>query len=296
MTAALKLAPDNLTARLGHGWVLQQSGDTQGAIKEYRRVVEQAWPSEQKIKALMPSQRLFTHEAAGYLIPLLDKNRDAAEIATCARSSRTSTRRPRAITPVAIPLTDAPARPRHRGSAGAGPLRRGRLGTARLDVDHARCRLARLRRGRPRQHHVGPAVVRRRDVLAVLVERLRADARARRQRGRRAVWRGAEAPRDLARRAIATASRSAGEVRPLASHGIVALSCDYVGGDGARFAAISPRGARFADGDHQADLRRDPASLGIGRDELEAAQGSGLKAQAKRLELVTRRSCLSPEP
>ena len=29
----------------------------------------------------MPSQRLFTQEAAGYLIPLLDKERDAAEIA-----------------------------------------------------------------------------------------------------------------------------------------------------------------------------------------------------------------------
>jgi hypothetical protein len=40
----------------------------------------------------------------------------------------------------------------------------------------------------------------------------------------------------------------AGEVRPLAAHGIVALSCNYVDGDGARFAAVSPEGARLSDG------------------------------------------------
>ena len=39
-----------------------------------------------------------------------------------------------------------------------------------------------------------------------------------------------------------------GEVQSLAAHGIVALSCDYVAGDGARFAAVSPRGVRFSDG------------------------------------------------
>ena len=70
-----------MTARLGHGWVLQQSGDTQSAIAEYRQVIKQAWRLDQQIKALMPSQRVFTNEAAGYLIPLLDKDRDAAEIA-----------------------------------------------------------------------------------------------------------------------------------------------------------------------------------------------------------------------
>ena len=108
--AALALAPDNLTARLGHGWVLQQSGDTQGAITEYRLVIAQAWPSEQKIKALMPSQRLFTQEAAGYLIPLLDTERDAAEIADLRAKQADLNARPRAITPVAIPLTnDVPA-------------------------------------------------------------------------------------------------------------------------------------------------------------------------------------------
>ena len=50
--AALTLAPDDLTARLGHGWVLQQSGDTPAAITAYRMVIAQAWPGEQKIEAL----------------------------------------------------------------------------------------------------------------------------------------------------------------------------------------------------------------------------------------------------
>ena len=104
--AALALAPDNLTARLGHGWVLEQAGDKKAAIAEYRKVVEQAWPSEQKIKTLMPSQRMFTQEAAGYLIPLLDKERDAAEIADLRAKQSDIAGRPRAITPVVVPLTD----------------------------------------------------------------------------------------------------------------------------------------------------------------------------------------------
>ena len=104
--AALALAPDNLTARLGHGWVLQQAGESTRAIAEYRLVIEQAWPSEQKIKALMPSQRLFTQEAMGYLIALLDKDRDAAEIADLTARQTQIRSLPRAITPVAIPLAD----------------------------------------------------------------------------------------------------------------------------------------------------------------------------------------------
>ena len=54
----------------------------------------------------MPSQRLFTQEAAGYLIPLLDKERDAAEIADLRAKQSDIAGRPRAITPIAIPLTD----------------------------------------------------------------------------------------------------------------------------------------------------------------------------------------------
>ncbi len=245
--AALKLAPDNLTARLGHGWVLQQSGDTQGAIKEYRRVVEQAWPSEQKIRALMPSQRLFTHEAAGYLIPLLDKNRDAAEIADLRAKQADIDGRPRAITPIAIPLADA--LPAH------GIV--DRLARVRFDADGSGPRewtwitpdagwLVHDADGRGR---IRSALQWFGDVTFWLFwsngyEPMRAlDDNADGELSgaelkHLAIW------HDRNRDGVS----DAGEVRPIASHGIVALSCDYVDGDGTRFAAVSPRGARFADG------------------------------------------------
>ena len=70
----------------------------------------------------MPSQRLFTQEAAGYLIPLLDKERDAAEIADLRAKQSRLDALPRAITPVAIPLTDDATGARHRRSAGAGAV------------------------------------------------------------------------------------------------------------------------------------------------------------------------------
>ncbi len=245
--AALKLAPDNLTARLGHGWVLQQSGDRQGAIKEYRLVVEQAWPSERKVKGLMPSQRLFTHEAAGYLIPLLDKNRDAAEVADLNAKRAQTEALPRAITPVAIPLSDdLPARAivdtlaRVRFDADGSGLREWTwitpdAGWLVYDADD---------RGR-----VTSALQWFGNVTFWLFwsngyEPMRAlDDNADGELSgaelkHLAIW------HDRNRDGVSDAR----EVRPLAAHGIVALSCTYVDGDGTRFAAVSPRGARFANG------------------------------------------------
>jgi hypothetical protein len=43
-----------------------------------------------------------------------------------------------------------------------------------------------------------------------------------------------------------------GEVRPLADHGIIGLSCRFTPGDGILVAAKSDRGVRFADGRAQA--------------------------------------------
>lgn len=102
--AALRLDSGNLVARLGHGWTLEQAGDRAGAIAEYREVIARAWPQEAKVRGLRIGQRLFTAEAAGYLVPLLDPAKDAEEIAELERRAEFARRLPRPITPIAIPL------------------------------------------------------------------------------------------------------------------------------------------------------------------------------------------------
>jgi hypothetical protein len=57
----------------------------------------------------MPGQSYLTDEALTYLVPLLDPVKDKAEIADLAKKEETLLARPRAITPIAIPLADAVA-------------------------------------------------------------------------------------------------------------------------------------------------------------------------------------------
>jgi len=245
--AAIKLAPDNLTARLGHGWVLQQSGDTRGAIGEYRLIVERAWPGEQKIKALMPSQRLFTHEAAGYLIPLLDGKQDAAEIADLRAKRAEIESRPRAITPVAVPLT--------RDVSADGIV--DRLARVRFDADGS---------GPRDWTWITPDagwLVYDADDGGTITSALQwfgnvtfwlfwsngyDPMRALDDNGDGELSGGELKHLSLWNDRNRDGISDAGEVRPLAAHGIVALAYDCVAGDGARFAAVSPKGARFSDG------------------------------------------------
>ena len=245
--AALALAPDNLTARLGHGWVLEQAGNHKAAIAEYRKVVEQAWPSEQKIKALMPSQRMFTQEAAGYLIPLLDKERDAAEIADLRAKQSDIAGRPRAITPVVVPLTDD------------------------IDVADLVDPLARVRfdadGSLPREWtwitpNAGWLVYDATDRGTI--------ASALQLFGNVTFWlfwsNGYEPMRALDNNGDGELSgpelqhmsiwhdrngdgvSDRGEVKPLAFYGIVSLSHEHIIGDGRQVAAYAPRGVRFSDG------------------------------------------------
>ncbi len=102
----VELNASGLIGRIGYAWTLEQSGNTSGAVAEYRRVVEQAWAKEEKAKFAEPGQRFFTEEAARHLIPLLDPRRDAEEIATLRARAERLGRVPRAITPIAIPLSD----------------------------------------------------------------------------------------------------------------------------------------------------------------------------------------------
>ena len=104
--AVVGLAPSGLVGRIGYGWTLEQSGNKAGAIAEYRRVIEQAWPKEQNVRVAQLGERFYTEEAARYLIPLLDRKTDAAEIAELQKRMETLARLPRPITPIAIPLSD----------------------------------------------------------------------------------------------------------------------------------------------------------------------------------------------
>jgi hypothetical protein len=102
----VELNPSGLIGHIGYAWTLGQSGDKPGAIREYRRVVEQAWPKEEKAKFAELGQRFFTAEAGRNLIELLDPRRDAEEIATLRSRVERLDRVPRPITPIAVPLSD----------------------------------------------------------------------------------------------------------------------------------------------------------------------------------------------
>jgi len=103
---AVKLAPDNLTARLGLAWCLDQAKETKEAIKAYRDVIEDAWKKEKDLKAAPLGWHSVTAEAAGYLIPLLDAKTDENEIKTLKERGEQMQKVPRPITPIVVPLRD----------------------------------------------------------------------------------------------------------------------------------------------------------------------------------------------
>lgn len=245
--AALGLDPDNLLARLGYGWVLEQAGEKARAIEEYRKVIASAWRKEKdaRMRSLRP---FFTHEAATYLIPLLDPQRDTAEIDELRSRQRELAKRPRAVTPIAIPLRDGmrldditndAARvrfdadgsgiPRHwtwispdagwlvYDAGGAGQITSALQWFGNVSFwlfwENGYQPLAALD-----DNHDG-------ELSGVELARL-------------AVW------RDSNQNGIS----ERGEVRALEAHGIDALSCRYVPGDGRRLAAQAPLGVRFSDG------------------------------------------------
>ena len=246
--AALALDQESLLAHLGYGWTLQQTGDLPGAIAEYRVVIERAWLKEQHVKGIMPGGQLYTSEAAGYLIPLLDLKRDAAEIAELRKRVDHLQRLPRAITPIAVALEDN-VTPQSVvdldakvpfDADGSGQRRQwtwisGRAGWLVYDADRSR----RVTSALQLFGNVTFWVMWKNgyEPLAALD-----DDRDGRLRGAElrhlAIW------IDKDRDGIS----DAGEVRALADHGITELSCQYTAGDGLLTAALSARGAHFRDG------------------------------------------------
>ncbi len=101
---AVKLAPDNLVARMGLAWTLDQNDEKSEASKKYRTLIEDAWKQEKDLRSRPMSGETVVTEASGYLIPLLDKEKDREEIATLRERAARLRKLPRPITPVAVPL------------------------------------------------------------------------------------------------------------------------------------------------------------------------------------------------
>ncbi len=102
----VKLAPGNLTARLGLAWCIDQSKNKMGAIKEYQAVIDEAWKKEKDLERAPLGWHSVTAEAAGYLIPLLDPGKDNAQIRILQDRIKKMRMVPRPVTPIAIPLRD----------------------------------------------------------------------------------------------------------------------------------------------------------------------------------------------
>lgn len=96
--------PKNLSAQLGYAWCLDQSGDKAGAIKEYRKTIDLGWTAEKDLKIADLGFHSVTAEAANYLRPLLNKKKDEAELASLADKIATVAEIVRPRTPIAVPL------------------------------------------------------------------------------------------------------------------------------------------------------------------------------------------------
>ncbi len=83
----LVLEPESLPARLGLAWCLVQAGDKKAAAREFRAVNEAAWIKEKDMKATEWKFPSITVEGANHLLPLLDKDKDAKEIAALKQRS-----------------------------------------------------------------------------------------------------------------------------------------------------------------------------------------------------------------
>lgn len=103
---ALKVDGKNLTAALGLAWCLDQAGLRMKAVASYRQVIEEGWAKEGAMKFGPLGGNYVTAEAAGYLLPLLDKEKDGEEIAALKEKIARLKRLPRPITPIAVPLRD----------------------------------------------------------------------------------------------------------------------------------------------------------------------------------------------
>ena len=102
----LKMDPKHLSAQLGYGWCLEQAGKKAEAIAQYKKTIELGWAKEKDLRFAGLGWHSVVAEAAGYLTPLLDPEKDAAELATMKQRVAQVRRVRRPVTPLAVPLHD----------------------------------------------------------------------------------------------------------------------------------------------------------------------------------------------
>ncbi len=103
---ALELAPTHPVAQMGLGWTLSQSGDKVAAIQVLRNLVAQMQADPKGGPLVFYGFRTLIEEAVLYLVPLLDPERDPAEIDRLKALAAKMARQGRPITPIAVPLAD----------------------------------------------------------------------------------------------------------------------------------------------------------------------------------------------
>ena len=102
----LKMDPKHLSAQLGYGWCLEQAGEKSKAKAQYQNTIELGWAKEKDLRFAGLGWHSVVAEAAGYLTPLLDPEKDAAELATLKHRVAQVRRVRRPVTPLAVPLRD----------------------------------------------------------------------------------------------------------------------------------------------------------------------------------------------
>ena len=102
----VKLDAHHHSARLGLAWCLQQGGKKEEAIKEFRSVIDAAWQKEKDMKFAGLDFHSIVAEGGGYLVPMLDAEKDAAELAELNVRIQKANRINRPETPIAVPLAN----------------------------------------------------------------------------------------------------------------------------------------------------------------------------------------------
>ncbi len=170
---AVRLAPDNMAARLGYAWTLDQIGQKKEAITQYRSLIEDARKHEERENPSPLSGETVVTEAAGYLIPLLDNEKDKQEIATLRKRVAHLRDEPPASYSDRGAAARRPGGARHRGQECQRHIRLRRFrAETEMDVGDQGRRMAGVRPEGQRRHYLQPSTLRQRHLLAILGERL----------------------------------------------------------------------------------------------------------------------------